>query len=150
MIISYYFYLSVSSSSAKKLFFHKHKLFIVVGMVLAVSLIDLIYICYTRDIIDVESVNITIYTNQTSNQSITVYSYAYDCKTNIYVDFFCDLQNLAMRDIIPFVFIFIMNIKTVSQLYGSHIETGGVSTQREKKESSFRFIILTSLGLYQE
>ncbi len=109
-------------------------------MVLAVSSVDLIFIVYSREIVGEELINITIFNDSTINRTIndTIIVYEYDCTTNVYLDVYSDIQNLAMRDIIPFVFIFILNLQTMSQLYKSQVRSGDTTTRRGKKESSFK------------
>jgi hypothetical protein len=130
IIIALYFYVSIAYHNQRVLF-HKYKLHIILFMILIVTLINCVFIIYEKEIM--EEIEIRNF-NETINRTIIEYEIKYECKTEFILDFSLDWINLAMRDFIPFIVIFVLNFLAIRFLFRSKTN---LNSKIRKKEFSF-------------
>ena len=145
ILIALYFYVSIAYHKERMLF-HKYKLYIVLFMIVFVTLINCVFIIYEKEIM--EEIEIS-YFNETINKTLVGYQIKYECKTEFILDFSLDWINLAMRDFIPFITIFLLNFLAIRFLFKSKTN---VNSKIRKKEFSFIMSIFVAnfifLGIY--
>ena len=145
ILIALYFYVSIAYHKERMLF-HKYKLYIVLFMIVFVTLINCVFIIYEKEIM--EEIEIS-YFNETINKTLVGYQIKYECKTEFILDFSLDWINLAMRDFIPFITIFLLNFLAIRFLFKSKTN---VNSKIRKKEFSFIISIFVAnfifLGIY--
>lgn len=143
ILIAFYLYLSIAFPSLKQKI-HKYKFMLIFSMILFVTIVNCVYVVYEKKLIENQQIESSNISNQ--NNSST---YISECKTEFILDFSLDWLNLAMRDLIPFFMIFILNFLTMRSLYKSK---AAVNSQVKKKEQSFVVSIFvanfTFLGIY--
>jgi hypothetical protein len=130
ILIALYFYISIAYNK-QRILFHKYKLYIVFFMILIVTLVNCIFIIYEKKVMEVFEIR---YFNETTNQTLIEYETKYECKTEFILDFSLDWINLAMRDFIPFIMIFLLNFLAIRFLFKSKTS---VNSKIRKKEFSF-------------
>ena len=104
ILIAFYLYVSICHPS-KKEYVHKKKLLMILITMLFVTIIDCFFIIYSKE--EIERNVIQIGLNETRVEII------YDCKANIMVDFTADMIHMAMRSLLPFICIMILNFLTI-------------------------------------
>jgi hypothetical protein len=136
VLIAYYLYLNICTPRKKELI-HRHKLTLVMSMVGFVTLVNLLYIFYGKEVGEIgENASFA----NASNVTLDIH-FKNDCTTLTQIDFFLDMTNLSMRDFIPFTLIFILNYLTIRGFIESR---QAVSNRSQHRENKFMYSIIGS------